>query len=316
LEDFYEDEQTEEAERPEGGGDRDRPDRRDHGGRDGPAPAQALPSYASTCTGCHTAGGSVTATPSSATLASGAAYTVAIAITAASTGNSGYWIATSDASGAAGTSVTTGGPAAGTTFSAAMTAPTAAGTYYYKVWANKGSPPGAASSVLYSITVAAAGTTPPPTTVPPVTPPPTTVPPVTPPPTTLPPVTPPVLQANIRSLSPTHAAVGTKITIRGTGFGTPGSVKFGTVTAKVSSWTQTSIVVTVPATSGVTPWLESDVTGPVWYRHAPTILVTETPDGAAASNAVSFRLDSHNQQGRHENKPAASHQGRHEGERN
>jgi hypothetical protein len=124
-----------------------------------------------------------------------------------------------------------------------------------------------------------------------------------------------VAQAHISSLSPADAVAGTKITIRGTGFGAPGSVKFGTVTAKASSWTLTAIVVTVPATSGITPQLESDVSGPVWYCHAPTILVTEIPKCAAASNAVSFRLDSPNQQRRHENKPAARHHGRHTGER-
>jgi len=72
----------------------------------------------------------------------------------------------------------------------------------------------------------------------------------------------------------------------------------------------------VPATSGFTPWLYSHVTGPLWYRHAPTTLVTETPRGAAASSAVSFCLDSHMQQGWHENKQAGRNHGRHAGERN
>ena len=57
-----------------------------------PAPtAQAYPSKASTCTNCHDAGGTASATPSSATLAPGAAYTVAIGFTGGS-GNIGYWI--------------------------------------------------------------------------------------------------------------------------------------------------------------------------------------------------------------------------------
>jgi hypothetical protein len=272
----------------------------------GSVPAQAVPSYASTCTGCHSAGGSVTAKPSSATPAAGAAYTVAIAITATPAGNSGYWIATSDASGAAGTSVTTGGPAAGTTFSAAMTAPTAAGTYYYKVWANKGSPPGAASSVLYSITVAAA--TAPPTTVPPVVSPPMTVPPVVSPPTTVPPVvSPPTASiAHIRSLSVRHGAVGTNVTVRGSGFGTPGSVKFGTNTAVATSWTSTSIVVAVPATS-VTPSSRSGFRKAVWYRHAEDLSVTVTPKDSAASNSMSFAMDSYNKHGEHESELAARH---------
>lgn len=58
------------------------------------AAAQAYPSRNASCTNCHAAGGSVTATPSTATPASGAAYTVAIAITSTATGSSGYWIST------------------------------------------------------------------------------------------------------------------------------------------------------------------------------------------------------------------------------
>ncbi|MBE3076307.1 MAG: hypothetical protein IMZ75_15465 [Actinobacteria bacterium] len=118
-----------------------------------PPPAQALPRYASTCTGCHAAGGSVRATPSTATPAAGAAYLVAIAITSSAGGNTGYWISTSTATGGAGTTIKTGGPSSAMTYSATMTAPTGAGTYYYKVWVDKGSPPGQASSVLYKITV-------------------------------------------------------------------------------------------------------------------------------------------------------------------
>ena len=128
-----------------------------------PAPAQAEPSFGVTCTGCHTAGGSVTATPSSPTVAPGAAYTVAIVITNAASGNSGYNISL------AGASVLVGAPAAGKTFSAAMTAPAAAGPYTYNVGADTGAPPGAASATTYSITVGASPTTVPPTTVPPTT---------------------------------------------------------------------------------------------------------------------------------------------------
>ena len=162
-----------------------------------PPPAQALPGFGTTCatSSCHTAGGSVTATPSTTTPASGAAYTVAIVLTNAASGNSGYNISL------AGVSITTGGPAAGKTFSANMTAPAAAGTYTYTVAANTASPPGAASSITYSITVGSTPTTVPPTTVPPTTVPPTTVPPTTVPPTTVPPTTvppttvPPVITA-------------------------------------------------------------------------------------------------------------------------
>ena len=222
-----------------------------------PPPAQALPSFGTTCatSSCHTAGGSVTATPSTTTPASGAAYTVAIVLTNAASGNSGYNISL------AGVSITTGGPAAGKTFSANMTAPAAAGTYTYTVAANTASPPGAASSITYSITVGSTPTTVPPTTVPPTTVPPTTVPPVS--------------ITHIRSLSPDHGRIGTKVTIKGTDFGTSGVVKFGRVVAKVSSWTNTKIVVKVPAGH---------------YGHS--VLVTVTPTGATASNRVKFSLRS------------------------
>jgi hypothetical protein len=120
----------------------------------GQAPAQAFPTSGVTCTTCHTAGGSVTAIPSNATPAAGAAYTVAIALTNTATGNSGFNISL------AGVSVTTGGPAAGKTFTANLTAPSAAGTYTYNVGANTGAAPGgAASGTTFTITVAGATTT-------------------------------------------------------------------------------------------------------------------------------------------------------------
>jgi PKD repeat protein len=108
------------------------------------APAQALPSYASACTGCHSAGGSVSATAPTANLAPGAAFTVALAFTGGS-GNGGYWISGNGVS-------LTGGPTASSTFTVAMTAPTAAGTYTYTAWMRQGS----AASKTFSITVAAA----------------------------------------------------------------------------------------------------------------------------------------------------------------
>jgi len=219
-----------------------------------PAPAQAEPSFGVTCTGCHTAGGSVTATPSSPTVAPGAAYTVAIVITNAASGNSGYNISL------AGASVLVGAPAAGKTFSAAMTAPAAAGPYTYNVGADTGAPPGAASATTYTITVGATTTT---------TPPPTTT-------TT----TPPPSIARIRVLSPRHGDIGTKVTIHGSGFGTLGAVQFGTVAATASSWTDTKIVFEVP--DGI-------------YAHV--VPVTVTPMSATASNAVNFRLDWDNHHG-------------------
>src|SRR5215469_8337715 len=58
---------------------------------------------------------------------------------------------------------------------------------------------------------------------------------------------------NISSLSPTSGNVGVSVTISGSGFGsTPGTVTFNGVTASPSSWTDTSIILTVPsgATTG------------------------------------------------------------------
>ena len=159
-------------------------------------PAQAQPTYGVTCIGCHTAGGSVTATPSTATPVASAAYTVAIVITNSVTGNSGYNISL------AGVSKTTGGPAAGKTFTANMTAPASAGTYVYTVGADTNAPPGAASTITYTITVAAAPpvtttttTTPPPATTTTTPPPATTTTTVAPTvaPTTIPPVVAPAV---------------------------------------------------------------------------------------------------------------------------
>jgi len=233
-----------------------------------PSPAQAFPSQTQACTGCHAAGGSVTATPSNAALAPGAAYTVALAFTGGAGGSVGYWISGE------------GGNVNGSSTTAAMTAPAAAGTYTYTVWMRDD----VTSSTTYSITVGVAPTTPPVTT-PPVTTPPTTEPPVTTPPTT------PVSTASIRSLSVRHGTVGTKVKIRGTNFGTAGIVQFGTVTATASSWSGNAIVVTVPAKSAVSVQSESEVRVPIWYRHVERVAVTVTPKDAAASNAIMFRLD-------------------------
>ena len=104
------------------------------------APAQASPGYASACTDCHTAGGSVAATPSSATLAPGAAYTVALAFNGGSS-PVGYWISGNGAS----VTASNAGPAS-------MTAPAAAGSYTYTVWMRSG----VVASTTYTITVAAA----------------------------------------------------------------------------------------------------------------------------------------------------------------
>jgi Fibronectin type III domain len=153
-----------------------------------PAPsAQARVGYTEDCSGCHAAGGSVTATPSSATPAAGAAYTVALAFTGGSS-PAGFWISGNGAN-VTGSSAT----------SATMTAPTAAGTYTYTAWVRSG----VVASTTYSITVGAAPTTVPPTTVPPTTVPPTTVPPTTVPPTTVPPTTVPPTTVPPTTVPPT-----------------------------------------------------------------------------------------------------------------
>jgi IPT/TIG domain len=213
-----------------------------------PMPAQATP-RARACTDCHGAGGSTTAVPSATTMAPGAAYNVVINLTNTSAGNTGWWI-----DGIGGTFG--GNSSAAMTYTVAMTAPATAGVYPYTVWTVKGYS-GLANSTAYSITV---GSTTPPTTVPP-----TTVPP-----------TPPVSSAHITKLSPDEGYVGTTVTIKGTGFGKAGVVKFGKVVAKVSSWTATKIVVKVPA-----------------GHYDRKVLVTVTPKGAKASNGVEFNVKSH-----------------------
>ena len=83
--------------------------------------------------------------------------------------------------------------------------------------------------------------------------------------------------AHISRISPNEASVGTKVTITGTGFGAAGVVKFGTVTATVLSYTDTSIVVSVPSVS------------------REEVRVTVTPTGGTASNGVEFEVKgSHN----------------------
>jgi len=132
-----------------------------------PPVAQAFPSKQQECLNCHgpgTVGSTVTAVPSTTTPAAGATYTVAVGMPANAdepAGDTGYWIANSTAAGVTGTSTLVYGGNDGTgaaTRTATMTAPAAAGTYYYKVWAVKGSTAttGVTNSALYSITVAGA----------------------------------------------------------------------------------------------------------------------------------------------------------------
>lgn len=292
-------------------------------------PAQATPSRARDCTGCHGSGtvaGTVTASPSTTTPAPSATYTVAISIATSASGNTGFWIANSTAAGATGTTTgVTGGPSSATTHTATMTAPATAGTYYYKVWGNQGMDDGSAQTNfgLYSITVAAptpspaasftasatTGTAPlaltftdtstnTPTTwawsfgngtTSTVRNPPVTYlsagtytvtltasnasgasTPVT---RTITVTAPGQSIAHISGLSRTQGTVGSRVRITGSGFGTPGVVKFGTVSARVLSWGGTRIVVRVPA--GIS---------------AHRVLVTVTPGGGTASNGIRFSV--------------------------
>lgn len=120
----------------------------------GAKPAQALPSQKSTCTGCHstTAVGSVTATPSKTSLSPSEAYKVNVGVALSASGQAGYWISSNDASTPA---VSIAGGPGTSPLTANMTAPSAAGTYTYKVWGAKGKPSsgGQATSTTYQITV-------------------------------------------------------------------------------------------------------------------------------------------------------------------
>jgi hypothetical protein len=121
----------------------------------GVQPAQALPSYKSACSTCHSAApsGSVTAAPSRTTLSPGEAYTVNVSVGLTAGGQTGYWISEGDTATPAVSLAA--GPAA-SPFVVTMTAPGAAGTYTYKVWGAKGKPSsgGMATSTTYQVTVA------------------------------------------------------------------------------------------------------------------------------------------------------------------
>ena len=124
-------------------------------------PAGATPYRNTVCTSCHTgaASGTVTAMPSTSTPAAGAAYTVAITIGLTASGNTGYHIASTDAAGTATNWIAVySGIGSQTSWTANMTAPATAGTYYYKAWCAKGKDDatGQAKAATYSITVPAA----------------------------------------------------------------------------------------------------------------------------------------------------------------
>ena len=124
----------------------------------GAKPAQALPSYKSTCSTCHSAtpSGTVTAAPSKTTLNPGEAYSVQVTVGLSASGQAGYWISANDASTPA---VSIAGGPGSSPFNANMTAPSAAGTYTYKVWGAKGTPGsgGQATSTTYQVTVSSSG---------------------------------------------------------------------------------------------------------------------------------------------------------------
>jgi cytochrome c len=131
----------------------------------GAPPASAKPSFAGDCADCHGPGsgqyrGTVTAPPSAAYPAAGAAYTVAISISENPNGafDTGYWIANSDASGITGSStgVYGGGKGSSTqSYTASLTAPSTEAVYYYKVFGEDGNAnaDGATNFAVYSITV-------------------------------------------------------------------------------------------------------------------------------------------------------------------
>jgi hypothetical protein len=85
-----------------------------------------------------------------------------------------------------------------------------------------------------------------------------------------------VAGAEITSITPASALPGVNVTIAGTGFGAAqgaGAVMFGATAAAVVTWSDTSIVATVPA---IAP-------GPVQ--------VTVTPDGGVASAGFAFTVE-------------------------
>jgi hypothetical protein len=184
----------------------------------GANPAQGYPSKVQACTNCHPAApasATVSATPSTTTPAAGATYTVTINLAGlTSTGDTGYWISNTTVTPA----VSVNGGATGTSqtsYTQSMTAPTAAGTYTYTVWCQRGTTSsGQAKSTTYSITVSP----------------------------------PPAPTAAITSLTPNHAQVSTTVVIAGTNLGAGGTVRFGSTTAVTSAWSATSITCTVPST--------------------------------------------------------------------
>ena len=123
------------------------------------SPVRATPDEQRACNagGCHSgaASGSVTAKASRTTLTPRATYTVTIAINLSAKGDTGYWIATSTASGTTGTSTGVfAGPGSQKTWKVTLEAPARKGTYSYKVFGVRGAPPlGQTATATYHVTV-------------------------------------------------------------------------------------------------------------------------------------------------------------------
>jgi RHS repeat-associated protein len=104
-----------------------------------------------------------------------------------------------------------------------------------------------------------------------------------------------VLVPNIASLSPTTGAVGASVTITGTNFGATqgsGSVSFNGTAATVTSWSATSIVVSVPSgatTGNVVVTASSQASNGVNFTVVPAPSVTSlSPNSGAAGVSVTI----------------------------
>jgi hypothetical protein len=80
------------------------------------------------------------------------------------------------------------------------------------------------------------------------------------------------LKPVVKAIAPLRGKVGSKVTLTGINFGKPGWVKFGTLKAKVVSWTAKKIVVKVPT------------------RRPGVVVVTVTPLRAPVSNSKKFTI--------------------------
>ena len=130
-------------------------------------PASATPSKQRDCSSCHGDPGvyaaTVTATPSAATVAPSATYTLSMGISENPNGagfGTGYWVANSTAAGAIVSSTGVYGGGSGSTpqtYARTMTAPSTPGTYYYKVFGVDGldDSSGIVGFTVYSVNVVA-----------------------------------------------------------------------------------------------------------------------------------------------------------------